>query len=195
MRWSRVPAAGRSDALERAGRRVARSAWPGALGCVALAAGTGDCSAICLERDGTAWGLRVRRPRRRLAGAVTDLQQGLGAEQGRAAYLLCGNGDLLRAVRGRFGRLATRRIWDAAAYGARARIVRLGLAGGWVAVLLDDASGWLTARSNPAPAAVPRGRAGETGPSQLCALADRGWTLAARRADGSVREALASPSF
>ena len=175
------------------------AAWPaapapGALGCIALAAGTGDCSAICLERDGTAWGLRVRRPRRRLAADVTDLQQGLGAEQGRAAYLLCGNGDLLRAVRGRFGRLATRRIWDAAAYGARARIVRLGLAGGWVAVLLDDrtvAHGTIESGAGSGTAWT-RWR---DGPFTALELADRGWTLAARRADGSVREALASPSF
>jgi hypothetical protein len=175
------------------------AAWPtapapGGGGCVALAAGIGDCSAICLERDGTAWGLRVGRPRRRLAGGVTDLQQGLGAEQDRAAYLLCGNGDLLRAVRGRFGRLAIRRVWDATACGARARIVRLGLAGGWVALLLDEgtvAHGMIEPGSGGG-AAWTRWR---DGPFVALDLADRGWTLAARRADGSVRQAAASPSF
>jgi hypothetical protein len=137
---------------------------PDAVGCVALAAGIGDCSAICLERDGTAWGLRTRRPKRRLARGVTELQQGLGAEQGRAAYLLCGNGDLLRAARGRLGRLAIRRVWDAADYGARARTIRLGLAGGWVALLLDDGT-VANGRIEFGAGSGAGGRAGETGRS------------------------------
>ena len=175
------------------------AAWPAArapaaLGCVALAAGTGDCSAICLERDGTAWGLRVRGPRRRLAGGVTDLLQGSGAEQGRTAYLLCRNGDLLRAERGRVGRLAIRRVWDAAAHGARARTVRLGLAGGWVALLLDDG----TVAHGTFESGAGSGTAWtrwRDGPFAALDLADRGLTLAARRADGSVRQAPASRSF
>lgn len=167
---------------------------PAALGCVALAAGTGNCSAICLERDGTAWGLRIRLPRRRLAVGVIDLLQGLGADQGRAVYLLCGNGDLLRAVRGRVGRLAIRPVWDADAHGARARLVRLGLAGGSIALLLDDGT--------VAHGTVESGaRSGTSwtrwrdGPFAALDLADCGWTLAARREDGSVRRAPASSSF
>jgi hypothetical protein len=126
---------------------------------------------------------------------VTDLLQGLGAEQGRAAYLLCGNGDLLRAVRGRVGRLAIRRVWDAAAHGAGARIVRLGLAGGWIALLLDDgtvAHGLVDEADARTGTAWTRWR---DGPFAALDLADRGWTLEARRADGSVRQAPASTSF
>jgi hypothetical protein len=125
---------------------------------------------------------------------VTDLLQGLGDEQGRAAYLLCDNGDLLRAVRGRVGRLALRRVWVAAAHGARARIVRLGLAGGWVALLLDDGTVAHGTVESDAPSRTAWTR-WRDGPFAALDLADRGWTLVARRADGSVREAPASSSF
>jgi hypothetical protein len=190
-----------------------RLLWTLANGCVAaeptagfaavseyvrLAAGVADCSAIALDRAGTAWGLRPGRARRRLARGVTEMHQGVGAEHGGAVYLLCDNGDLLRAARGRLGRLAVRRVWDAAAQAAGARAVRLGLAGGWVALLLDD--GTVTqGRSEHDRDRRARGVAWATrwrdGPFTALELMERGWTLAARRQDGGVRTGPASPSF
>jgi hypothetical protein len=91
--------------------------------------------------------------------------------------------------------LAIRRVWDAAAHGAGARIVRLGLAGGWIALLLDDgtvAHGLVDEADARTGTAWTRWR---DGPFAALDLADRGWTLEARRADGSVRQAPASTSF
>ena len=160
--------------------------------CVALAGGVGGHAVICVDTAGRAWGVRSRGPRRLLARGVTDVVDGRGGEQGRAVHLVCASGDVLRACRGRLGRVSLERTWSARGGRIAARSLRLGLDGRWLALLLEDGT---VVQGHRADAGVSWQPPWPDGPYEALDLAGDGLTLVGRRRDGSVRAAAASPTF